>query len=86
MPRRRIESRTPLKGSPVLKVAIRMSPDLGLSGLSFAKRRVREEVGSRVGRCMFCQSWRGNGYLRAVEGGEGMAFMGGTGVERCLAC
>lgn len=74
-----MERQTPLKGSPVLNVASRMSPGLGLSGLSLAKRRVREDVGSRVGRWMFCQSWSGKGYLRAVEGGEGMAFMGGTG-------
>ena len=75
-----MERQIPEKGSPVLKVARRMSPGLGLSGLSFAKRRVRLPVGSRAGRWMACQSARGKGYFRAVEGGGETALMRGTGV------
>ena len=59
-----------------------MSPGLGQSGLSFAKSRVRDPVGSRVERWMSRHSWRGKGYFRAVDGGEGIAFMGGTRDEK----
>lgn len=66
-----MERQTPAKGSPVVNVARRMSPTRGVSGLERSKRRVREEVGSRVARCWVFHSVRGCGYLLRREGGGG---------------
>lgn len=70
-PRRRIERQTPAKGSPDLKVARRMSPGLGTSGLERAKRRWREPVGSRMEREEAVTSAMAKGCLFLLEGGGG---------------
>ena len=70
-PRRRIERQTPEKGSPVRKVASRMSPSQGRSGFVRAKRRWRAEVGSSSVRCVAVMAAMGKGCLRAAEGGGG---------------
>jgi len=46
-----------------------------MSGLSRAKRRVRDPVGSRVFRCWSVHSWRGKGYLFRIDGGGGYVLI-----------
>lgn len=70
-PRRRIERQTPANGSPVRKVARRMSPGLGTSGLEREKSRWREPVGSRRERWEAVKEAMAKGCLFCVEGGGG---------------
>lgn len=66
-----MERQTPANGSPDLKVARRMSPGLGTSGLEREKRRWREPVGSSMEREEAVRSAMAKGWLFLVEGGGG---------------
>lgn len=66
---------TPAKGSPLLKIARRISPGWGASGLERAKSRVRFPLGSRTEMCAFWASARALGKARRTERGGGYVFM-----------
>ena len=61
----------PENGSPLRNLTKRMSPTCAASRFERAKRRAREDVGSRMESCCAVNVARGVGHLERVEGGGG---------------